>query len=373
MRFLREEYIDLMTFGPVERQMFVELFGPLVGVRDEWAAQGASPEELDLVAFDWDYVPIVDCGGNTLVHGGEPEAVLEETDEYVIERDRLGRRMKLFKNVASIPLPLDHPVKNMDTWLEVKPLFQFHPDRIDRDAVEHAQKEQAQGCLVLTRIPGGFDTVRQLMGVEGACLCYLDQPELMHDIMETITETSCRVLEPITEKLVIDQVSVHEDLAGKAGPLIGPEQFDRFVKPYYRAVWDLLSARGTRIFDMDTDGNVMPLLDSFLDAGLTALAPIEPSAGMDAVAIRKQYGRRLAMKGGIDKFVLKQDRGAIRRELEYKMQPRMQEGGMVFGLDHRIPNGTPLQNYRFYVELGREILGLPVRDGKSQGWRRMAF
>jgi 16S rRNA (cytidine1402-2'-O)-methyltransferase len=66
-------------------------------------------------------------------------------------------------------------------------------------------------------------------------------------------------------------------------------------------------------------------------------------------------------------------RGAIRRELEYKMQPLMRQGGMVFGLDHRITNGTPIENYRYYVETGREILGLPQRDPNARGWARMAF
>ncbi len=71
--------------------------------------------------------------------------------------------------------------------------------------------------------------------------------------------------------------------------------------------------------------------------------------------------------------MLRGTKADIRRELEYKLQPTMREGGTVFGLDHRIPNGTPLEHYRYYVDLGREILGLPPRDGRSKGWRRMAF
>jgi len=100
---------------------------------------------------------------------------------------------------------------------------------------------------------------------------------------------------------------------------------------------------------------------------------MEPAAGMDVVELRKKYGNRLALKGGIDKHVLRQSKEDIRKELEYKMQPLMQQGGMVFGLDHRIPNGTPLENYKYYVDTGREILGLPPRNSKSKGWRRMAF
>ncbi len=36
MRWTREEYIDLMTFGNIEKQMFCELFGPLIGLEKEW-------------------------------------------------------------------------------------------------------------------------------------------------------------------------------------------------------------------------------------------------------------------------------------------------------------------------------------------------
>ena len=71
--------------------------------------------------------------------------------------------------------------------------------------------------------------------------------------------------------------------------------------------------------------------------------------------------------------MLRKSKAEIVKELEYKLQPLMREGGTVFGLDHRIPNGTPLENYRFYVETAREMLGLPPLDGVRRGWERMAF
>jgi uroporphyrinogen-III decarboxylase len=211
------------------------------------------------------------------------------------------------------------------------------------------------------------------MGDANACTAFLLDPELVKDILDTLTTTSLRVLERISDRLTIDQLSVSEDLAGKTGPLLGPEQVATFVKPYYRAVWEMLSSRGCRLFEMDSDGNFEPILDELLDCGLNAVHPCEPAAGMDMVKLRRTYGTRLALRGGIDKFVLQKEPEDIRTELEYKMQPLMREGGTVFGLDHRIPNGTPLQRYRHYVDLGREILGLPPRSPDHKGWKRMAF
>lgn len=373
MRWTREAYLDLMTFKGFDRPMFVELFGPLVGLEEQWRGQGATQDELEMVAFDWDYVPTSWCGGDCSPRG-YATVVLQETEEYRIERDYLGRTSKLFKKSATIPLPLDFPVTSMDDWLKLKPMYQFTPDRIDWDAVDKAARLQAQGHLVVAGIPGAFNTPRELMGEEVACLAYYDQPELMQDILDTLCDTAMKVLEPISAKLRIDQLSVHEDLAGKSGPLVGPGQIGRYFKPYYGKVWDLLRSRGCRIFQQDTDGNVNSVIPAMLDCGLTSIYPMEPAAGMDIVALRKVYGRRLAMAGGIDKHVLRQDKAAIRRELEYKMQPMMRQGGgIVFGLDHRIPNGTPLENYRYYVEIGREILGLPARTAEGRGWQRMAF
>jgi uroporphyrinogen-III decarboxylase len=133
----------------------------------------------------------------------------------------------------------------------------------------------------------------------------------------------------------------------------------------------MLSAKGTQLFSQDSDGNMEAVMETFIDSGVNIMLPAEPAAGMDIVALRKRYGTRMAFKGGIDKHVLRQDRAAIVKELEYKLQPLMRQGGMIFGLDHRIPNGTSLENYRFYIRTAKEILGLP-QDSVSD-WQPMAF
>lgn len=372
MRWNREQYLELMTFGAAPRPMFTELFGPLVGLDDEWRAQGATEGEIDMTAFDWDYVPCVFCGGYTHMQG-PPPVVLEDNAERRLERDFLGRNMLLLKRTATIPLPMDFPVKDMDDWLRVKPFLTFRPDRIRWDEVEAARRAQEQGSLVVAHMPGAFDTPRELMGEEVACLAYYEQPELMADILATVADTAMRVLEPVSEKIRIDQLMVHEDFAGKSGPLVGPGQIREYFQPYYRRVWDLVSSRGARIFEQDTDGNINPVIPALLDCGLNSIYPMEPAAGMDIVQVRQAYGRRLAVRGGIDKHVLRQDRAAIRRELEYKFSTGLLAGGCAFGLDHRIPNGTPLENYRYYVALGRELLGLPPLDPSRTGWGRMAM
>ena len=92
---------------------------------------------------------------------------------------------------------------------------------------------------------------------------------------------------------------------------------------------------------------------------------------MDVVAIRRRYGKRVRIKGGIDKFALRGSIDDVERELCRVICPEMLGGGTIFALDHRIPNGVPIENYRYYVKRGRELLGLPPAEPSP--FVRMAF
>lgn len=39
----RREYLDYMTFQSRERPLFTEIFGPIIGLKEEWEAQGTTP------------------------------------------------------------------------------------------------------------------------------------------------------------------------------------------------------------------------------------------------------------------------------------------------------------------------------------------
>jgi hypothetical protein len=352
----REEYLDHMTFVRNERPLFTEIFGPLLGLKEEWEEQGATPEELDFSAFRYRCPKRANLPVATGRIGGFEPVVLEETDDYLLSRDELGRTLKLSKLAATLPLPQTWPVRTMDDWLQIKHMYAFSEARLSGTWEAAAHRYLEQGIAIGVSIPGGYDEPRQLMGEEALSMAYYDQPELVHDILDTIGQTAVQVLDRVSATVPVDQLFVHEDMAGRSGPLVGPRQVKEFIAPYYRRVWDVLAERGARLFDQDSDGNMEAVIPAFLEAGVNCMHPIEPAAGMDLVRLREQYGTRLAMYGGIDKHVIRRSQAEIVAELEYKLPPMIASGGCVLALDHRIPNGTPLENYRFYVDKVWEIL-----------------
>jgi len=371
MIWQREEYIAHCNFSYTGREMFCELFGPLIGLEAEWALQGASEAELSLQGFDWDYVLKTSLSAECFANTGMTDVILEDTPEYQITLDGMGRRCKLCKDSATIPLPLTHPVATMDDWLKIKHWYAFSEDRVDKEQLLRQRALWEKGYLTVMGVPGGFDEPRQLLGEEGLCIAAYEEPELIEDILATIGNLCVKVLERVLAIVPIDCLSIHEDMAGKSGPLFGPSQITQFLLPYYQKVWAPLKDAGCTLFSQDSDGDMNAVLDNFLDCGINMSFPCEPGAGMDIVSLRKKYGKRLAFKGGIDKYVLRGTKADILRELEYKICAETMGGGTVFGIDHRIPNGVPLENYRYYVNTAREMLLLPPVS--SLGFERMAF
>ena len=352
----REEYLDHMTFKRNKRPLFTEIFGPIIGLKEEWADQGASPRELDFSAFEYRCQYQAGVAVNVAFCGGEKEVTLDEDDEYRIFRDRMGRTMKMPKLFATIALPLDYPVKTMDDWLAYKHHYEFDERRFSDGWEARANEHVNAGHVLTVSMPGAFAEPRNLMGDEAVCVAYYEQPELLVDMLRTFGDTTQRVLDRVSRAVQVDVLSVHEDMAGKSGPLAGPRQVREFFVPYYRRIWDMLADRGARLFDQDSDGDMNALIEPFLEAGVNCMHPMEPAANMDIVAVRQAYGKRLAFYGGLDKHVIRRSRSEITAELEYKVPPMVATGGCVLGLDHRIPNGTPLANYRFYIAAAWEIL-----------------
>ena len=269
-------------------------------------------------------------------------------------------------------LSLDNADK-IETYPELEPLtdkLRSQQNQL-REQETELRRRRDEGAHIMMDIPGGFDEPRQLMGEENLCVALYEEPEMIEDMLNTFADTALRNLEIVSSVCPVDQLHIHEDMAGKTGPLLGPNMVREFIAPYYRRLIDAARAQGARIFSQDSDGYMVPDIGAFLESGLNCMYPNEPQAGMDIVAIRKVYGKQLFLKGGIDKFALRKDPAAIREELERKLVPSVTKGGCVLGLDHRIPNGVSIENYRYYVNTAREMLGLePAHPEKHV---RMAF
>jgi hypothetical protein len=352
----REEYLDYMTFKSRKRALYGETLGPMVGLKDEWKAQGASDAELDLSAFEYREPLKYDCGIFTGYYGPDQSEIISLTDEEIYYKNYMGIRHRVVRASSTLGMPLEWPVKSRADWESVKQYYAFCPERIGKDLAQRCAEMRDKGYVIVATIPGGFDEIRVLLGDEEAIVAPYTDPEFLQEILETIGDTARKVLELATRETVIDELIVHEDMAGKHSPLWGPVQVHDFMVPYYRKCWSIVQERGGRIFNVDSDGDCNAIMDGLVEGGINMFHPCEPAAGMDVVALRRKFGTRLAFEGGIDKFALRGSFEDIDRELERVVPAMVRTGGAMLSIDHRIPNGVPLANYCYYIKKLQEII-----------------
>ena len=96
-------------------------------------------------------------------------------------------------------------------------------------------------------------------------------------------------------------------------------------------------------------GDVMTRVDDLVEIGIDCLNPLEVKAGMEPLTLKKKYGDRLALHGGIN-AVLWDDKDAIVGEIERTVPVLKENGGYIFSSDHSIPNSVSLDNMKAIVE-----------------------
>ena len=76
---------------------------------------------------------------------------------------------------------------------------------------------------------------------------------------------------------------------------------------------------------------------------------------MDYRSLRKEFGRELRLIGGIDLDALRENKEAIRREIEEKVPPLIAEGGYIPLADGRVRQDVPFENYVYYRRLLEKV------------------
>lgn len=145
---------------------------------------------------------------------------------------------------------------------------------------------------------------------------------------------------------------IYDDMAYNDGPMFGPASFEKVFLPAYRRMIKAYKEAGARYVFLHSDGDIRPLLDMLIDAGIDGINPLERRAHMDAVELRKRYPG-LILTGGMcntDTLV----NGPISRIQAEACQliDLGREGGLIIGT-HSVSPEIPLEHFTAYDEVCR--------------------
>lgn len=319
---------------------------PWAGTLRRWKREGM-PADVDWCDyFDIDKIGVI----NIDISPRYPEVTLEETDRYAIRTSPWGVTMKHFKEEDSTPEFLDYKVTTPEAWEEAKKRMTLSDDRILWDYLkENYDKWRAEGRWIRGVFWFGFDVTHSwMMGTENVLVAMIEEPEFIEDIFDTYLNHTIALYDRLWDAgYHFDEMFWYDDMGYKGTTFFSPNMYRELLQPYHTRAVKWAHDHGVYA-QLHSCGDIMTLLPDIVATGVDALNPLEVKAGMDVFEIKRKYGDRLTLHGGIN-AVKWSDADAILAEIDEKVPVLKQNGGFIFSSDHSIPNAVSLDNMKRIV------------------------
>lgn len=356
----RERFLRQMNFQSFDRTFNME-FGYWDDNFTEWKLfrdnHITNNEEADLF-FQFDPIPCIYT--NVWLCPPFEHKVVERRGSTNILRNGDGLLAEVpADGHATIPHYLQSSIVTPDDWKRCKEerMDRRSPGRIlDLEALKKKFPDERDYPLGIW-CGSMIGKIRDMLTFEGLAYACADYPDMVEDMVET----SCQLVEDSLDRMLphfkFDYAAGWEDICFKNGPLVTVEFFRDIVMPRYKRIRKKLDQCGIKLWYMDCDGDVRPILPYFLEGGVNCLFPFEVMGCAHPGELLDQYRGQLRIMGGVDKIQLASGRPAIRKYLD-TLVPYVERGGYIPFCDHRCPPNVPEEDYLFYLELKKEMFGL---------------
>lgn len=338
---------------------------------------GLSPDANPYYHYDLDWIATIPNMDPWI----RPFETLKETAEDVIVRTGFG---------AVMHKHFTYPMPEMRAWdtdsFEKLQRVEFDPPDDRRRFFEAGDNQIAGvGDGFQRNSPAWIETVKslrpdfavygsmmeasecltRLVGQQNMMLWMGEYPEEMGAVINRIGSFYVDMARAEIEAAagLLDGFVIWGDVAYKRGTFMSPAYWRKYFKPWVAQIIDLAHAQGLPTIYHGC-GNVRAILEDYIEIGLDAYNPLEVKAGMDAIALRRQYGHRLAFCGGNDVQVWERgDREEIRRAV-LRLLNAGKGGGLLFQSDHSVTSSVSGRTYDFIIDLVRRHGRYPLDLGE---------
>jgi len=245
--------------------------------------------------------------------------------------------------------------EDLDLW---EPPDPYAPGRMA--LLEEMVKSVGEEMVVVGFGHGAFQTAWQIRGGMDKLLRDIyAAPGFAKKLIQKVGDANFEWEKAMLET-GIDIFGDGDDLADMHGPFLGPRMFREWVIPYFnRAVHE--ARRKGVAFLKHTDGNITPILDILIDAGISGLHPMEPGA-MEIGDVKAKYGDRIFIMGNVDcKHVLPlMDEEGVRRDVRRVIDAASAGGGHVLASSNSLHSNVKPENVLTMVDEARKYGKYPL-------------
>jgi len=293
-----------------------------------------------------DFVEAMDIEG---VITGTPSSLYSKTvvdAERNLIRDEWGVMRQVGTEV--VPFPLGGPISSMEDLRSYEPPDPYAPGRLAQleALLDRFRGQRAVGV----HLHDSYSYPTYLLGMDKLLMSIHLDPDLVRAVVDLSVEHSLAMIERATT-MGADFILFGDDYASGDGPMMSPDHFREFFLPGLRTVVQAAKNAGARVIK-HTCGRITPLLDMIVDTGIDALHPLDAAAGMDMVAVKAQYGSRIAVCGGIDcgDVLSHWTPEQVEEEVGRRLEELMPGGGYILCSSNSIHSSVKPENYRAMLD-----------------------
>lgn len=135
--------------------------------------------------------------------------------------------------------------------------------------------------------------------IEEGIYFYADYPELVKRWNQAKNNMYLKKLDAFADKND-SSVYIHwNDIAIKGSLLYPMYMLENLFFPYLKQVCDIVHSKGMKLI-FHSDGNCNEAMNRLIECGIDGFNPLETSAGMNYKNFKQEYGKKVAIVGGMD-------------------------------------------------------------------------
>jgi len=207
---------------------------------------------------------------------------------------------------------------------------------------------------IVLNLRDGWSDMRDLLGYEQCLVNLMLERELFVELLGRVVEYNLALAEVARERYGLNIVATTDDVANADGPLVSPAVYGDILAPALERV-----IRGYKELGFfcikHCDGDVTPLIDGWIDAGIDCIDPVDPGAGLELGDFKQRYGDRICLKGNVDCTGNLCHGSAA--DVEQEVIRCVQQGGpggYILSSSNTIHRGVKPENYRAMLNALRE-------------------
>ncbi|GAG03428.1 unnamed protein product, partial [marine sediment metagenome] len=162
--------------------------------------------------------------------------VIEETDEWVLQRDGNQAVLRWWKHKMGTPEHVAFGIDTPEKWAKFKPLLTASRERVRWDEFWplYRRARAAERFICFCTVEP-MEMVKDVLGHEIMLKAMIKQPEWIHDVFDAYTRVAIQMFETVeAEGMTCDGAFIYGDMAYNTGPFMSPKHFREFLKPYHK-------------------------------------------------------------------------------------------------------------------------------------------